>query len=615
MKDTISKNNLVDGKYRFQDLVDISLLENMFSDFYQLTSFTTGITSHPNQEVLLKTGWRDACLLFHRKSENSNKHCKESNVELIKGLNSHKTFNIIPCKSGLINGATPIIVENVHIANLFTGQVLFESPDIEKFKKQAIDNGFNVDDYIKSIKEIPVISEEKFISALKYLSNLTVILAKQALLKIRAEESDLKFKQNEKKYRLIFEQSPLGIITFKPDGDIIHANKSILKIIGSPSLEATKKINVLDSKELIKVGFFDSYKKCVKSKKTTINETSYTTFWDKKISMRYFMTPIFDKYDNLQSILCIFENTTEQKIIEEKLKNSEEKFKSLIENSVDIISVIDRKGKSIFHSPSLEKNLGHTSGFNIQKDIFKHVLKKDKIRLKEQFNSVLNKFGVTEPIHFKAYHKDGSIRYLEGSAKNMLDCPAIKGIVANYRDVTKQKNADSEIRKLSKVVQTSNQSIMITDLEGRIVYVNKTLIKNGLWDNEKELIDNKLYKFADKLTSTTIKEIIIPAILEKGFYKGDLIFKRKDGSTYIGSTNSTLILDDNGEPEFFVGMYNDITDIQKQQNELKHERDALARFKKITINRELNALKLKEEINQLLKELGRETKYITGKEI
>ena len=53
----------------------------------------------------------------------------------------------------------------------------------------------------------------------------------------------------------------------------------------------------------------------------------------------------------------------------------------------------------------------------------------------------------------------------------------------------------------------------------------------------------------------------------------------------------------------------DITKQQKQQEELKHERDTLARFKKATINRELHLIKLKTEINDLLKKLGKEAKY------
>ena len=489
MKDTVTTNNLIDGKYRFQDLVDISLLEKMFTDFSKLTGYTTGIASHPNQEVLLKTGWRDACLLFHRKYDSSNIHCKQSNIKITENLKTHKTLNVYPCQNGLVDGATPIIIEGVHIANLFTGQALFEKPDIAKFKKQGANYGYDVDSYIKSIKKIPIVSEEKFLSTLRYLSNLTVLLVKQALIKIRAEESDRKLIQNEKK------------------------------------------------------------------------------------------------------------------------------FKSLIENSVDIISVFDREGKTTFHSTSLEEKLGYPSGSTLQKSIFKHVLEKDQDRIKKQFETAMNKFGVTEEIHFRAYHKNGSVRYLEGSAKNMLNSPSIKGIVANYRDVTKQKKAASEIRKLSKVVETSNQSIIITDLEGTIIYVNATLLKNGLWNHENELIGNNLSHFTEKLAGNTIADVIMPTILEQGYFKGELIFKRKNGSTYLGDTNCTLIHDDDGKPEFFVGMFNDITELKKQQKVLKQERDALARFKKITINRELNAIKLKEEINHLLKELGRESKYKTGTEV
>jgi len=131
------KNYLVDGKYLFRELVDIDQLRDKFESFSKATGFTTGLVSYPDQELLICTGWRDICTKFHRACPASEIHCKQSNIELTSSLKERMELNIRPCENGLVDGATPIIIKGAHVANLCTGQILFEEPDIDRFRKQG----------------------------------------------------------------------------------------------------------------------------------------------------------------------------------------------------------------------------------------------------------------------------------------------------------------------------------------------------------------------------------------------------------------------------------------------------------------------------------------------
>ena len=127
--------DLLDGKYSIQDLVNIDRLREIFEKFSSVTGFTVGLIAYPSQEVLIATGWRDICSEFHRIVPESWAHCTLSNSSLTEQLRELHELDIRKCDHGLINGATPIVIQGKHLANLITGQIFFEEPDQDRFKR------------------------------------------------------------------------------------------------------------------------------------------------------------------------------------------------------------------------------------------------------------------------------------------------------------------------------------------------------------------------------------------------------------------------------------------------------------------------------------------------
>ncbi len=177
--------HLVDGMYSIKDLIDIESLHKTLEKFSIATGFTTGFLEYPSQEILIATGWRDICTKFHRAFPESAKHCKDSNIYLTKQLKELQELNINPCKNGLVDGATPIVIKGKHIAYLATGQIMFEEPDIERFKKQAEMYGYDLDAYFEALSKVPVVSEDQFKNALSFLSELAVTIAETGLNNIK----------------------------------------------------------------------------------------------------------------------------------------------------------------------------------------------------------------------------------------------------------------------------------------------------------------------------------------------------------------------------------------------------------------------------------------------
>ncbi len=223
--------HLVDEKYSFADLVDIQQLKHIFEHFSRATGFTTGLVTFPGQQILIATGWRRICTDFHRKCPQSNIHCKNSNIHLTSQLKRRRTMNILPCENGLVDGATPIIINGAHVASLATGQIFIDSkPDLERFRRQAQQYGFNEEDYLAAVAEVPVVTRQAFEHALLFLSDIAALLASTGLKALQQKQVEEKLRQSEQRYRTYFENSTDAMTTWK-DGLIIDCNKAAIKLL------------------------------------------------------------------------------------------------------------------------------------------------------------------------------------------------------------------------------------------------------------------------------------------------------------------------------------------------------------------------------------------------
>jgi len=195
----MKNNNLLDGKYKFSDIVDISQLTEIFTKFSKATGFTIGLVDNNSLEILVKTGWHDICVNFHRIDVKACEVCKNSNKILFTNLEKEKAVKIVECEHGLYDCATPIIIEGKHIANLATGQLLMQKPDISRFKQQAKEFDFDEQAYIKALLEVPVVNKEKVTEMMDYLAEFSIYIAKQGLNKLRTNKLNdelIKAKEN-----------------------------------------------------------------------------------------------------------------------------------------------------------------------------------------------------------------------------------------------------------------------------------------------------------------------------------------------------------------------------------------------------------------------------------
>ena len=127
------------------------------------------------------------------------------------------------------------------------------------------------------------------------------------------------------------------------------------------------------------------------------------------------------------------------------LSESERRFRTLVQNGSDVVTVLDSHGYIRYQSPSVARVLGHAAEEMTGKSAFEYVHPEDAARVRETFSRNLNVPGVHDPVGMRIRHADGSWRQLETIANNLLDEPSVGGIVLNSRDVTERKALEERL--------------------------------------------------------------------------------------------------------------------------------------------------------------------------
>ncbi len=124
--------------------------------------------------------------------------------------------------------------------------------------------------------------------------------------------------------RNIIDYSPVGIVLIAINGKIIDINQSAVDMLGSPSIEATKNINVLDVKGLQEIGFTSDFKSSLETRSMVYNENKYVSVWGKEIFVKYYLVPII--VDGVvESILANIEDISEIKAAQQRLVTLKDK--------------------------------------------------------------------------------------------------------------------------------------------------------------------------------------------------------------------------------------------------------------------------------------------------
>jgi PAS domain S-box-containing protein/putative nucleotidyltransferase with HDIG domain len=276
---------------------------------------------------------------------------------------------------------------------------------------------------------------------------------------IERQQSQAALRESEEQYRLLFENAPVGILSVTTQGKITEVNTAALHILGSPSVEATKSINLLTFPPLIEAGISADFQSCIDHAHPVSAEHPYATKWGKSIFVKYQLTPVLNTEGQIVLIQAITEDITERKRAEEALKESEEKYRLLVENAtIGIVIAQDQSLKYI--NPKAMELVGYSKEELLSLDFAERIHPDDREETIGYYLKFLQ--GEETPANhiFRVIDKAGDTKWLDSNAVlvNWEGRPASLNFLM---EITQRKQAEEALRQRLAELETLYESGLI----------------------------------------------------------------------------------------------------------------------------------------------------------
>ena len=166
----------------------------------------------------------------------------------------------------------------------------------------------------------------------------------------------------------------------------------------------------------------------------------------------------------------------------------------------------------------------------------------------------------------------------------------------------------AELRKLSEAVEHSPVTVMITDKNGTIEYVNPTFSGVTGYAAREAIGQNPRFLQSGHLPRSFYQDLW-DTILSGKTWQGEFLNRKKNGDEFWESTSISAIKNEDGDITHFVAVKQDVTERKHMEEEMRQNVEELERFNKLAIGREIKMIQLKEEINALLEKVNHGKKY------
>jgi transcriptional regulator with PAS, ATPase and Fis domain len=182
-------------QYDIRQIIDLAIFRELLERFTKMTKMATAILDLQGN-ILIRGYWSDICAKFHRVHPETSLRCQESDTILAKQIKSESDYKLYCCKNGLMDVAVPIVINGVHVGNIFAGQFFVTEPDIDFFKKQAAQYGFEEGPYLEALSRVPVLSENEVLNTVKFFCKMAIVIGQLGITKMKLTEANRQLKIN-----------------------------------------------------------------------------------------------------------------------------------------------------------------------------------------------------------------------------------------------------------------------------------------------------------------------------------------------------------------------------------------------------------------------------------
>ncbi len=300
-----------------------------------------------------------------------------------------------------------------------------------------------------------------------------------------------------------------------------------------------------------------------------------TAFWNE---IR--IIPIHDKKGKLVNFLGIKRDISDRIDDEKTIKASETKFRSIVEQSIDGVMLIDEAGMVVEWNHALEKITGFSKKETMGKSLFElklnkevegEVSKESSYKFQNIIREIIEKKGTkyfNRTFEDELITKKGEIKSLQSIVYPII---TDKGVMIGsvIRDITQTKRIEKQNVILNRAIESSASGVVLFDLNFYVQYVNKSIIQMMGAENDSELKGRSVFDFISENDIEVVRNEYIPELLKNSEWFGEIELKRLNGQPVSGEVNCSFVINDQNIPVYMLAIINDITERKKSEEALK----------------------------------------------
>ncbi len=341
------------------------------------------------------------------------------------------------------------------------------------------------------------------------------------------------------RFRNIFDHAPIGVAVVSLEGRYLQVNSSLCEILGYTEQE----LQTLTWQEITHpddLGVSSAYARRIVEgefpryhlEKRFLHSDGHTVWASLSVSL------IRDAEGEPLSFVSQIQDVTDRKEVEQVIVESEERFRSLVQYSSDIITILETDGTVRYISPAVEKVMGYMPEEQLGTNAFESVHPDDRDRALDTFAEVLKRPGLHPPLEFRLPHKDGSWRYLEHIVNNLLGDPVVRGVVITTRDITERNAMEDQLHYQAfhdPLTGLPNRALFMDRLEHAVTLANRRGSKVAVLfidlDNFKVINDSLGHNAGDQLLKAVAERL-------------KACLRSEDTAARLGGDEFTILVED-----------------------------------------------------------------------
>ncbi len=275
----------------------------------------------------------------------------------------------------------------------------------------------------------------------------------------------------------------------------------------------------------------------------------------------------------LSSVTLNLANAIEKRNAIDDLKQSEQRFKAMVQEGSDLIAILDEQANYKYIAPTVKKVLGFEPEEFLDKNALEYIHEDDKGRIIK----LLDELPIEELIEIEPYRYrdfEGNWRWLETIVTNMTDNPAVSGYVANSRDITQRKKEEARLKLLESAITNTQESVVIlesepTNLPGRkIIYANQAFTEMTGYSRDEVKGQTLHFLNGPKTDRNELKRMRV-ALEEGKPVNAEFLNYKKSGEEFWVNISMVPVSDNTGSFTHWISIGREVTHRRKQEEEIK----------------------------------------------